>query len=125
MESSFKEERSTLTNRCLIPFDNLRLLNLKKVSVTFSESKKFSGKSFGRGELEAMEDDVRQRLLDPVITPQEYLADSIRKLKGSLRSTEKSVKIHTKEIQNLQQKLDASRLEAERKKVEINELQAM
>ena len=72
-----------------------------------------------------MAGNVRQRLLDPVITPQEYLADSIRKLERSLRSMEGSVRHRADHIQDLQKGLNAVRLKAETTKVEIEELQAM
>lgn len=119
------EPRATIIDDCLEPFDNLRLLNLKKVLVSISYDRIVSKNCFERHELQATAETFRQRLLDPVITPQEYLADSIRKLKRSLRNTEESVKDHTNQMQDLQQKVDAGRFKAERAKVEINELQAM
>lgn len=110
---------------CLAKFDNLRLLNLKQVLVDNPHSEHFTGKRLERGDLEAMADVVRRRLQNPVVSPQEYLADSIRKLKRSLSNTKDSVRSHKSQIQDLQQKVDADRLKVERLKVEINDLQAI
>ena len=119
------EPRVTIIESCLEPFDNLRLLNLKKVMVSISYDRIISHGRFERHELEAAAEKFRQRLLDPAITPREYLADSIRKLKRSLRNTEESVEDHTNDIRDLQQKVDAGRLKAESAKIEINELQTL
>ena len=119
------EPGATIIESCLEPFDNLRLLNLKKVMVSISYDRMISQERFERHELEAAAEKFRQRLLDPVITPREYLADSIRKLKRTLRNTEESVEDHTNDIRDLQQKVDAGRLKAERAKVELDELQTL
>lgn len=124
-DMSSDEERWTAIKEGLEQLDNLRLLNLEKVSVTISYGERVFSKTLDRAELEAMANEIRRRLLDPDITPKEYLADSIGRLETSLSNTESSIRIHTDQIQDLQQKLDADHLKAKRTKVEINELQAV